>query len=251
MSLGSYILYLRALKEGITPREVSAEIELPEHYIHAIELEKHGGDQTSRTKLAEYFDITVEEMGDCARSTLTRFMELVKKERKPQIGFLLMNGEILTGTVDGADNSIVKIVENSTGLKTILQRHAIKKWWPLRRPGGDDRRGAPRAGGGMRPGFGSRPGGARPGGFGNRPQGGPGGFGNRPGGGAPRPGYGAPRPNFGAPRPNYGAPDRGGYAPRDGSGFPPRYGGGYDNNGGGGYGGGRPDYNRPPVDDDF
>ncbi len=179
MSLGSYILYLRAHKEGITPREVAQELQMPEHFIHAIELEKHAGDVDSRTKLAEYFGIPVEEFGDYARSTHTRFMELLKKERRPQVGFMLMNGETLLGTVDGADSSIVKIVELNSGVKTILQRHAIKKWWPLkartrsnddgeRRFGGNNsnnnrRPGGPRPmNGGGRPG-GPRPGGSRPG----------------------------------------------------------------------------------------
>ena len=169
MSLGSYILYLRAHKEGITPREVAQELEMPEHYIHAIELEKHAGDTDSRTKLATYFDIPVDEFSEYARSTHARFMELLKKERRPQVGFLLMSGETLLGTVDGADSSIVKIVEINTGVKTILQRHAIKKWWPLKSRGrsdGDDRRGGGlnrRPGmGGSRPMNGGRPNGPRP-----------------------------------------------------------------------------------------
>lgn len=185
MSLGSYILYLRAHKEGITPREVAQELDMPEHYIHAIELEKHAGDTESRTKLAEYFGIPVEDFADYARSTHSRFMELLKKERRPQVGFLLMNGETLAGTVDGADSSIIKIVELSTGVKTILQRHAIKKWWPLKKGASFGDRG--RDGGNRKPG-GGRPGGGggRPGG--NRPMGGgrPGGnrpLGNRPPGG--------------------------------------------------------------------
>ena len=179
MSLGSYILYLRAHKEGITPREVAQELDMPEHYIHAIELEKHAGDTESRTKLANYFDIPVEDFADYARSTHSRFMELLKKERRPQVGFLLMNGETLAGTVDGADSSIIKIVELNTGVKTILQRHAIKKWWPLKKgaSAGDGARSGPggRKPGGGRPG----PGGSRP--VGNRPMGG----GNRPGGNRP------------------------------------------------------------------
>jgi sRNA-binding regulator protein Hfq len=183
MSLGSYILYLRAHKEGITPREVAQELDMPEHYIHAIELEKHAGDTDSRTKLANYFDIPVEDFADYARSTHSRFMELLKKERRPQVGFLLMNGETLAGTVDGADSSIIKIVELNTGVKTILQRHAIKKWWPLKK-GSSFGDGARSGGGGRKPG-GNRPmggGGGRP--MGNRPMGGGGG---RPGGGGNRP----------------------------------------------------------------
>lgn len=181
MSLGSYILYLRAHKEGITPREVAQELDMPEHYIHAIELEKHAGDTESRTKLANYFGIPVEDFADYARSTHSRFMELLKKERRPQVGFLLMNGETLTGTVDGADSSIIKIVELNTGIKTILQRHAIKKWWPLKKGafGGD----GPRSGGANR-----RPGG-RPGGSGGPHKGGP-----RPMGGG-RPGNNRPLVN--------------------------------------------------------
>ncbi len=177
MSLGSYILYLRANKEGITPREVAQELEMPEHFIHAIELEKHAGDNDSRTKLADYFGIPVADFSDYARSTHSRFMDLLKKERRPQVGFLLMSGETVAGTVDGADSSIVKIVELTTGVKTILQRHAIKKWWPLksrgrsedsdRRPGGANRRpgGPPRPGAGSGRTFansGPRPGGNRP-----------------------------------------------------------------------------------------
>lgn len=203
MSLGSYIIYLRGVKGGITPREVAQELEMPEHYIHAIELEKHAGDTDSRTKLAEYFDIPVEEFSDYARSTHSRFMEVLKKERRPQIGFLLMNGETLVGTVDGADSSIVKIVELNTGIKTILQRHAIKKWWPLkarsssdsdrRRPSGGDRRPG---GGGGRPGGPPRPGGDN---RGRPPQGGP----PRPGGDRGRP------PQSGGFRPNGGRPPQG------------------------------------------
>ncbi|MBN9392797.1 MAG: helix-turn-helix transcriptional regulator [Chloroflexi bacterium] len=188
MSLGSYILYLRAHKEGITPREVAQELDMPEHYIHAIELEKHAGDTESRTKLADYFGIPVEDFADYARSTHTRFMELLKKERRPQVGFLLMNGETLTGTVDGADSSIIKIVELNSGIKTILQRHAIKKWWPLKKGafGGD----GPRGGGGRKPGGrpggpggGGRPGGSRPMGGGMGRPGGNRPLGNRPPGG--------------------------------------------------------------------
>ncbi|MEI6047169.1 MAG: helix-turn-helix transcriptional regulator, partial [Chloroflexota bacterium] len=132
MGLGSYILYLRALKGGITPRELAAELGMPEHYIHAIELEKHAGNIDSRSKLAAYFNIPIEDFNEYARSTHLRFMEILKKERRPQMGFLLMSGETLMGTVDGADTSIIKIVELNTGAKTILQRHAIKKWWPLK-----------------------------------------------------------------------------------------------------------------------
>jgi hypothetical protein len=169
MGLGSYILYLRAIKDGITPREVAAEIGMPEHYIHAIELEKHAGNGESRGKLSEYFDVPVDDFNDFARSTHARFMEMLKKERRPQMGFLLMSGETLMGTVDGADTSIVKIVELNTGTKTILQRHAIKKWWPLKArasreegAGGGERRFTPNGGGRrppMRPGGG--PGGGR------------------------------------------------------------------------------------------
>lgn len=199
MSLGSYILYLRGIKEGITPREVAQEIDMPEHYIHAIELEKHGGDVTSRTKLAEYFDIPVDEFSECSRSTHARFMELLKKERRPQVGFVLMNGETLFGTVDGADSSIVKIVELNSGVKTILQRHAIKRWWPLKksssdRPGGGRPMGGGRPGGGRPPFNGGGGGGGRPpfsGGGGGRPPFNGGGGGSRPpfngGGGGGRP----------------------------------------------------------------
>jgi sRNA-binding regulator protein Hfq len=204
MSLGSYVLYLRALRGGITPREVAAEIGMPEHYIHAIELEKHVGDADSRAKLADYFELRIDDFAELARSSHSKFLEALKKERRPQVGFLLMNGETLLGTVDGADSSIVKIVEVNTGIKTILQRHAIKKWWWLTKPQGSmrDRDGKPggvregRPGGG-RPPQGDRrpPGGGRPpqgdrrppggGGFGDRRPPGGGGFGDRrpPGGG--------------------------------------------------------------------
>jgi hypothetical protein len=189
MGLGSYILYLRAHKDGVTPREVAAELEMPEHYIHAIELEKHAGNADSRGKLSEYFDVPVEDFNDFARSTHARFMEILKKERRPQMGFLLMSGETLMGTVDGADTSIIKIVELNSGTKTILQRHAIKKWWPLktrseRSDGGSDYRGNSDGRPPMR-----RPMGG-PGGGGGRPPQRSGGFGGGGGGGRPpqRPG---------------------------------------------------------------
>jgi len=187
MGLGSYILYLRAHKDGVTPREVAAELEMPEHYIHAIELEKHAGNADSRGKLAEYFDLPIEDFNDFARSTHARFMDILKKERRPQMGFLLMSGETLLGTVDGADTSIIKIVELNNGTKTILQRHAIKKWWPLKSRSDRYSEGE----GGAERGEG-RPPMRRPGGGGGRPQG-------RPGGGG-RPGFNqnGPRPN----RPN-------------------------------------------------
>jgi sRNA-binding regulator protein Hfq len=233
MSLGSYVLYLRALKDGITPREVAQEIELPEHFIHAIELEKHGGDQDSRTKLAQYFELPVEDFSECARSTHARFLELLKKERRPQVGFLLMNGETLLGTVDGADSSIVKIVEINSGIKTILQRHAIKRWWPLKKGSRPMGAGGPRPGGPRRPGGGGfRPGGGggfRPGGGGGgfRPGGGGGGF--RPGGGGFRPGgEGGGRPDSGNFRPSGPRYDR----PEPGNGPEPGnerdFGGGYN-----------------------
>lgn len=226
MSLGSYIIYLRAHKDGITPREVAAELELPEHYIHAIELEKHAGDAMSRGKLAEYFETNVDDFSDYARSTHSRFMEVLKRERRPQMGFTLMNGDTLLGTVDGADSSIIKIVELNTGVKTILQRHAIKKWWPLKPKTGDRDRGG--SGGGGRP---PRPGGdrggpPRPGGGYNRPpQGGDRGGPPRrgPGGGTP-PGNSRPGPGSGPPRPGGG--NGGGYN-RPPQGGPPR-----PNNGG-------------------
>ncbi len=204
MSLGSYIIYLRAQKEGITPREVAQELEMPEHFIHAIELEKHAGDTDSRTKLAEYFDATVDEFSEYARSTHSRFLELLKKERRPQVGFLLMSGETLMGTVDGADSSIIKIVELNSGIKTILQRHAIKKWWPLkpRSRGGDDDRRRPMGGGG-RPMGGSRP----PGGDRRPPP--QGGGDRRPppqGGGDRRPFNG---PGVNRPMPRYDRPEPG------------------------------------------
>lgn len=196
MGLGSYILYLRAHKDGVTPREVAAELEMPEHYIHAIELEKHAGNGESRGKLADYFNVPIDDFNDFARSTHSRFMEVLKKERRPQMGFLLMSGETLMGTVDGADTSIIKIVELNTGTKTILQRHAIKKWWPLKTRsdrGGDDSGGDRRSGG-----EGGRPPMRRPGpggGGGGRPP-------MRPGQGGPRPGQGGP------PRPNRPFNDR-------------------------------------------
>ncbi|NWJ44670.1 MAG: helix-turn-helix transcriptional regulator [Chloroflexi bacterium] len=231
MSLGSYIIYLRALKDGITPREVASEVGLPEHYIHAIELEKHAGDVHSRGSLAEYFGIPVDEFSDYARSTSSRLQETLKHERRPQMGFLLMNGETLLGTVDGADNSIIKIVELNSGIKTILQRHAIKKWWSLkpsapRRPvggGGGGRRPFNGGGGGGRP---PRPGGGRPTGpnTGSGPRPGP-----RPGGGNEG-GY-RPRPPGGG---SGGGGNEGGYRPR-----PPGGGSGS----GGNEGGYRP---RPP-----
>ncbi len=217
MGLGSYILYLRAHKDGITPREVAAEIGLPEHYIHAIELEKHAGDATSRGKLAEYFDVNVDDFSDYARSTHTRFLELLKKERRPQVGFLLMSGETLLGTVDGADSSIIKIVELNGGTKTILQRHAIKKWWPLKAKS-------------------DRPGGFRPGG--DRPRSGPGGDRRPPGPGGPRPGGpgGDRRPpgGPGGPRPGGPGGDRRPPGPGGDRRPPSGPGGGY-NQGGGGY----------------
>ena len=210
MSLGSYIIYLRALKDGITPREVAAELGLPEHYIHAIELEKHAGDTNSRGSLAEYFGIPVDEFSDYARSTSARLQETLKHERRPQMGFLLMNGETLLGTVDGADNSIIKIVELNSGVKTILQRHAIKKWWSLkpsapRRPVGGGAGRRPFNGGGSRP---PRPGGGSTGLGGTRqaprPGGNEGGYRPRPSGGGNgdngNDGNYRPRPPF-RPRP--------------------------------------------------
>lgn len=185
MGLGSYVIYLRAVKDGVTPREVAHDLDMPEHFIHAIELEKHGGDNDSRSKLAEYFEANVDEFSDYSRSTHTKFMEILKKERRPQMGFLLMTGETLLGTVDGADSSIVKIVEANTGVKTILQRHAIKKWWLLkaRSETGSSSGSSRPTSGGFRPNNGSRP--QRPSNGGNRPFNGNGGSynsgnGNRP-----------------------------------------------------------------------
>ena len=98
--------------------------------------------------------------------------------------------------MDGADSSIIKIVELNTGVKTILQRHAIKKWWPLKK-GSSFGDGARSGGGNRRPGGRPGGGGGRPGG--NRPMGGGGGrpggnrpLGNRPMGGGNR--YDRPEP---------------------------------------------------------
>ncbi len=80
MSLSDYIKYLRAVKGGVTPWEISEASGVPASEVHLIEV-KHrrvGEDDETLSKLADYFGVPMEDLAgrrDSYRKLLTGFLE--------------------------------------------------------------------------------------------------------------------------------------------------------------------------------
>lgn len=102
MCLGDYIRFLRAMRGGITPLEVSQATGIPSREINLIELKhRQMGDDETLEKLAAYFDIPVDELRwrrDRFRKKLVAFLD-EQRQRNQTVRLRLQNGAEIVGTI--------------------------------------------------------------------------------------------------------------------------------------------------------
>jgi transcriptional regulator with XRE-family HTH domain len=146
MSLSDYIKYLRALRGGVTPREIEQDYGIPARDVHLIEV-KHrrvGEDDALLQKLADYFGVPVAELArrrEAYRKRLTYFLDEHKKSSVPVV-LMLENGEELAGTVAWYSREAVALAapeEGEDGVMGggrpyIVQRAWIADWRPADSP---------------------------------------------------------------------------------------------------------------------
>lgn len=136
MSLSDYIKYLRAVKGGVTPWEISEASGVPASEVHLIEV-KHrrvGDDDETLSRLADYFGVPLEEFTgrrDNYRKLLTQFLE--ESQRKESTVTLIMEGgEPVSGKIDWFSREAIALVPGSddSGEEDpyIVQRGWVAGW---------------------------------------------------------------------------------------------------------------------------
>jgi hypothetical protein len=144
MSLSDYMKYLRALRGGATPWEISEECGVPAGHIHLIEV-KHrrvGEDDETLQKLAHYFEVPVEELlrrREAYRKRLSFFLEEARQKSGPVL-LRLESGEELEGAVAWYSREAVALSpvsdesnatsdgDSPSGAPLIVQRAWVADW---------------------------------------------------------------------------------------------------------------------------
>lgn len=128
MSLGTYLLYLRARK-GVSPAEVAQATGLPVGHILALEWDKHRSNRATRGPLARYYGVRPWTLARIREYSWGRLSGLVKdaaaKGGRP-VTLVMHNGLAVTGQVLGGDASSIRVQQGERLL--IVQRCAVREW---------------------------------------------------------------------------------------------------------------------------
>ena len=132
MSLSDYVKFMRAVKGGVTPWEIADATGVPSKEVHLLEV-KHrrmGDDDAMLAKLAEYFEVPIEELTrrrDAFRKRLTGFVA-DRQRSNEAVTFVLESGEQLHGTIAWFGREAIALQPDDTGNPLIIQRAVIAEW---------------------------------------------------------------------------------------------------------------------------
>jgi transcriptional regulator with XRE-family HTH domain len=130
MSAGDYVRYLRAVKGGPTPLEIEESTGISGSMYRQLEQRYRAiGSEEELTKLAEYFDIPVQELLErqpWTRKELSKFLAEADEESYP-VALTLRSGETFAGQVLWHDLGATMLrLEN--GQELVIQRHMVDHW---------------------------------------------------------------------------------------------------------------------------
>src|SRR5689334_12654903 len=132
MSLSDYLKFMRAMKGGVTPWEIADATGVPSKEVHLLEV-KHrrmGDDDAMLAKLAQYFEVPVDELvrrRDSFRKRLTGF--IADRQRSAEhVTFVLESGERLEGTIAWFGREAVALQPADDGHPLVIQRAIIAEW---------------------------------------------------------------------------------------------------------------------------
>lgn len=130
MSTGDYVRQLRAIKGGPTPLEIEQATGLtPGVYRQMEQRYRAVGSDEDLAKLAEYFEVPVEEFAsrqEWTRKALSAALVEAIEQDCP-IRLALRNGDNLTGKVIWSDLGAA-LVELEDGRQVVVQRHIVDRW---------------------------------------------------------------------------------------------------------------------------
>jgi hypothetical protein len=132
MSLSDYVKFMRAVKGGVTPWEIADATGVPSKEVHLLEV-KHrrmGDDDAMLAKLAEYFEVPVDELvrrRDAFRKRLTGFVADRQRGNEP-VTFVLESGERLQGTIAWFGREAIALQPADGGTPFVIQRAVIAEW---------------------------------------------------------------------------------------------------------------------------
>lgn len=132
MSLSDYVKFMRATKGGVTPWEIADATGVPSKEVHLLEV-KHrrmGDDDEMLTKLAQYFEVPVEDLArrrDAFRKRLTGFVA-DRQRSEEAVTFVLESGERLEGTIAWFGREAIALQPSDSGHPLVIQRAVIAEW---------------------------------------------------------------------------------------------------------------------------
>ncbi len=132
MSLSDYVKFMRATKGGVTPWEIADATGVPSKEVHLLEV-KHrrmGDDDDMLAKLAQYFEVPVEDLvrrRDAFRKRLTGFVADRQRSEEP-VTFVLESGERLEGTIAWFGREAIALQPPDSGHPLVIQRAVIAEW---------------------------------------------------------------------------------------------------------------------------
>ena len=134
MSLGDYLRYLRAMRGGISTRDVVLGAGLTDlRGVREIEQRyREVGDEETLEKLAQFFEVPVDELKwhrSRSRKALSGFIDQAMREKQP-VALQMRTGETLAGTVRGWDLDCIGLQPADGDEMVIVQRHAVVDWCP-------------------------------------------------------------------------------------------------------------------------
>ena len=130
MSLGDYLRFLRAMRDGPTPWEIQEATEVPSSiYRHLEQRYREMGDEDTIQKLAEYFEVPVEELQQRKtkyRKALSAAL-LEAKTNDQSIRLILRSGHTFEGRIGWWDLGAT-LVRLADGEEIVIQRHIVDDW---------------------------------------------------------------------------------------------------------------------------
>lgn len=127
MSLGTYLLYLRACR-GDSPAQVARATGLPVGHVLALEWDRHRSNQATRVPLARYYGVrpwTLARVRHYSWGALARLVRDASTRRDP-VSLVLHDGTTVTGCILGGDASVIQVQQGERLL--LVQRCAVREW---------------------------------------------------------------------------------------------------------------------------
>ncbi len=132
MSLGDYLRYLRAMRGGVTPLEITKETGIQPGTLTQIEQRyREMGDDETLEKLAAYYGVPVEELRwrrGRSRKALSAFLAQARNEEHIVRMRLRAPQEEFVGRVVWDDLGAVELELADGRGRVVVQRHAVDDW---------------------------------------------------------------------------------------------------------------------------